>query len=153
MIRLDEDTNGFVIFPFPGSNFTVINDEKTFVYLVAFDTTNKSQLSTIYLEMPGSFVSDDVVDRSFFNDVSKDELLRIEYDKIYFPRKLDHEMQSISLVSCTCIGWSEYSYICANGSPWRASYRELTEEGKKLYYCMKKLHNSKEIRILTFNNI
>jgi len=40
-----------------------------------------------------------------------------------------------------------------DGYSWKATYRDLTEEGKKLYYSMKKLHNNKEVRILTFNNI
>lgn len=154
---LNEDNNGFVFFPFPASGVTINEGEKTLIYLVAFEPKKPdSILSNINLILPGDFVSDDVVDRISLNDVIKNEKIQIDYDNIYFPNlKSDDDllrMSSISLVSCICVGWSSCGYEY-NGIPWRVTYRDLTEEGKKLYYCMKKLHNSKEIRILTFNNI
>jgi len=101
-------------------------------------------------------VSDDVVDRVGLSDVVTNQNFQSEYNNIYFPNlKSDDDlmrMSSIPLVSCICIGWSDCGYEY-NGIPLRVTYRDLTEEGKKLYYSMKKLHNSKEIRILTFNNI
>ena len=52
------------------------------------------------------------------------------------------------------MGWSEFSYeLKDNIGFWSASFRDLTNEGRKLYYSIKKLHNNKEVRILTFNNI
>ena len=40
-----------------------------------------------------------------------------------------------------------------DGNDWICTFRDLTNEGQKLYYSIKKLHNNKEVRILTFNNI
>lgn len=150
-MNFNEDNNGFVFFPLEGPKINVINDNKTIVYLVAFEiTNNKSPLSSIVINLPGDFVSDDVIERSILNDVVKNDVMKNEYDSIYFP---NNKVTSISLVSATTIGWSDNAYEFKNGYPWRATFRDLTEEGKKLYYSMKKLHNNKEIRILTFNNI
>ena len=152
---LNEDNNGFVFFPFPASGLTITEGEKTLVYIVAFEPSS-SILSNINLILPGDFVSDDVVDRVGLSDVVTNQNFQSEYNNIYFPNlKSDDDlmrMSSIPLVSCICIGWSDCGYEY-NGIPLRVTYRDLSEEGKKLYYSMKKLHNSKEIRILTFNNI
>jgi hypothetical protein len=61
---------------------------------------------------------------------------------------------SIPLTTSICMGWSEFSYeLKDNIGFWSASFRDLTNEGKKLYYSIKKLHNNKEVRILTFCNV
>ena len=57
------------------------------------------------------------------------------------------------MTSAICIGWNENSYEFKDGTQWVCSFRDLTHEGQKLYYSIKKLHNNKEVRILTFNNI
>jgi hypothetical protein len=52
------------------------------------------------------------------------------------------------------MGWSEHTFdIKDDLGFWSASFRDLTNEGRKLYYSIKKLHNNKEVRILTFSNI
>ena len=57
-------------------------------------------------------------------------------------------------VSSVLLGWSKFTYQVNNDiQPWICSFRELSEEGKKLYYSFKKLNYDKEIRILTFNKI
>ena len=57
-------------------------------------------------------------------------------------------------ISIVCIGWHNQTFQYANGTKlWSASFRDLTNEGKRLYYSIKKLHNNKEVRILTFNHI
>mgnify|MGYP001004539780 CR=1 FL=1 len=155
---INEDNNGFVFFPLPGNRVSITPGEKTLIYLVAFESRKLSSniLSNINLILPGNFVSDDVIDRMNSNDVIKNEKDQKDYNDIYFPNYDSSDdiirMTSIPMVSCICVGWSDCGYEY-NGIPWRANYRDLSEEGKKLYYSMKKLHNSKEIRILTFNNI
>lgn len=151
-----EDNNGFVLFPY-GERVNKNEGGRTLVYLVAFES-NRTKLSNTTLISPGDFVSDDVVDRLTSNDIIKNELLQNEYNNTYFPDNSHHSsiivnrITSIPFVSTICIGWSDDSYEYLD-RPWKATYRDLTEEGKRIYYSIKKLHNSKEIRILTFNNI
>lgn len=153
-MKFTEDNSGFVFFPMGGPKITVLPDNKTIIYLVAFEPINKTSLSSVSINMPGDFISDDVIERMILNDVVKSDIVKNEYDSIYFPHdSLKDRMTSISLVAAITIGWSDNAYEFKNGNPWRATFRDLTEEGKKLYYSMKKLHNNKEIRILTFNNI
>ena len=157
---LKEDNSGFVNFPIPGKMINRIEGLKTFIYLVAFDIDDISNkpyiLSNLRLSMPGEFVSDDINLRQRAKMVnSLDELIKNgvkdnEYDKMYFPKG----SKSISFTTAICLGWSDYSYeIKDNIGNWTASFRDLTYEGRKLYYSIKKLHNNKEVRILTFNNI
>ena len=71
-------------------------------------------------------------------------------------------MYAISNHTGSTNGGHYFSY-CKNGDkwyeyndridPWVRTFRELTNEGRKLYYSTKKLHNDAEIRLLTFNNI
>ncbi len=163
---LREDNSGFINFPIPGKMINRIEGSKTFVYLVAFDVDDVSNnpyiLSNLRLTMPGEFVSDDINMRQRQkNPKSLDELIKNgtkdnEYDKMYFPnnKNSDDKIISIPMTSAICIGWSEFTYeVKDNIGNWSASFRDLTYEGRKLYYSMKKLHNNKEVRILTFNNI
>lgn len=150
-----EDNNGYIFFPLRGNRIKVNIGGKTLIYLVAFEPKNMSEISNIHIVLPGDFVSDDVVDRVNHQDVIKNQNLQNEYDNNYFPNlSLDeyNRLNSISMVSAICIGWSDDSYDL-DGNSWKASFRDLTDEGKKLYYTIKKLHNNKEVRILTFNNI
>jgi hypothetical protein len=163
-----EDNNGFVNFPNQNNRQLVkLDTGKTFVYIVAFDPQdlvgNPYVLSRVHLSMPGSFIGDDMMQRApdkqsnDIDDLINDQILSDKYDSIYFPdiSKDDVEkMLSVSMVSCICVGWSEYTYELKDHLGfWYASFRELTNEGRKLYYSIKKLHNTKEVRILTFNNI
>ena len=150
-----EDNNGFIMFPY-GNLFSITENEKTLIYLVAFEPRKPGIISNVNITLPGDFVADDVIDRVHIkDDVIENLSCQSQYDNIYFPNDEDDvkRMTSMSLVSCICVGWSESSYEFRDGTPWKATYRDLTHEGKKLYYSMKKLHNNKEIRILTFNNI
>lgn len=151
-----EDNNGFVIFPY-GNRVIVNTDQKTLIYFVVFDIVKNNLLSNIKLFLPGDFVSDDVFDRSVSENIQKNNSLQNDYDNIYFPNLQSKDelnrLLSIPLISSICVGWSNDSYELQDGASWKATYRDLTEEGKRLYYSMKKLHNNKEVRILTFNNI
>lgn len=160
-----EDTCGFINFPPPNGRFVYGKDiGKTLVYLVAFEPTTKidSGLSNVNMEMQGHFVSDDMVNRhssnlSSLDDLISEQIKEDEYDMYYFPNfNSEDELirsKSINLITCVCIGWSNLTYELMGGKIWVAGFRDLTNEGQRLYYSVKKLHNNKEIRILTFNNI
>jgi hypothetical protein len=158
-----EDNNGFVLFPHPNNRIVVGKDiGKTLVYLVAFEPRDKSKLSNVNIFLPGSFSSDDVVGRPEIDyKQGIDSLIEVQrvsdsYEKDYFPSNQDdlERLKSINLISAICLGWENktYEFVRLNKF-WNASFRDLTNEGQRLYYSMKKLHNSKEIRILTFNQI
>ena len=75
---------------------------------------------------------------------------------MYFPNfdstEFWKKQMSINLISVVCVGWSNQSFEYRNDIKfWNATFRDLTPEGKNLYYSIKKLHNNKEVRILTFN--
>ena len=163
---LREDNSGFVHFPIPGKMINRLETGKTFVYLVAFDSedisNNAYELSNLRLVSPGNFISDDVSMRARKkNKMSIDDLIDSkikddEYDNLYFPNSNDDDnlkrLMSIPMTTCICVGWSEYTFdIKGDFGLWTASFRDLTNEGRKLYYSIKKLHNNKEVRILTFN--
>ena len=61
---LKEDNEGFVRFPNINRQITKLDCGKSMVYIIAFDVKDamgqKYDLSNIQLEMPGTFVSDDV---------------------------------------------------------------------------------------------
>ena len=168
---LKEDNEGFVRFPNSNRHISKLDCGKSMVYIVAFDVRDamgqKYALSNLQLEMPGTFVSDDVnrrpvVAKQFTID-ELDELIYQqvkddEYDSLYFPNLIGQDtikkILSIPLTTSICVGWSDFSYETRNEIGfWNATFDDLTNEGKKLYYSIRKLHNNKEIRILTFNNI
>lgn len=160
-----EDNSGFIYFPLPDTGIVGKVNGKTLVYLVAFQPLNtKNQLDNVSIKMPGLFLSDDVSSKQCVDyNMSIDGLVEQqkkedELDKFYFPNISSEDdirrYTSINLISCICIGWSNLTYeYSESGSFWNASFTHLSDEGKRLYYSMKKLHNSKEIRILTFNHI
>jgi hypothetical protein len=166
---LREDNSGFVNFPNNDRSVTRLDTGKTMVYLVAFDTmdlTNKAyDLSNTHLFMPGTFVGDDINSRSkldvnqiTIDDLIEDQRLNDEYDSNYFPNFRGNDkfrkVMSIPMTTCICIGWSEFTYELKDVIGFcNISFRDLSNEGRKLYYSIKKLHNNKEVRILTFNNI
>jgi hypothetical protein len=159
---LREDNNGFVHFPIPGKVIDRIDGVKTFIYLVAFETLDLTNvpyiLSNCRLNLQGTLVSDDVTFRKRFTHNTLDELVEEQLDNNefeirYFPNVDDEIQSSIPLTTCICLGWSENSYQFKNSADWVCTFRDLTNEGQKLYYSIKKLHNNKEVRIFTFNNI
>jgi hypothetical protein len=86
------------------------------------------------------------IDEMIENQIKENEL-----DSRYFPN--DGNTVSIPLTTCICLGWNEFTYVTKEEVPYFVTFRDLTNEGKKLYYSIKKLHNNKEVRILTFNCI
>jgi hypothetical protein len=132
---LKEDNNGYICLPLQDLKYQ-INNKKTLVYIVVFhpeDLIDGYDLSKIRLHDNLTLVGDDV------NGPFESES--------YFEK--NHT--SIPLSAAICIGWSERGFeYKQDKSPWVVNFRNLSYEGKKLYYSMKKLHNQKEVRILTF---
>lgn len=129
---LREDNSGFVNFPINDNSFDRSRGN-TFVYIVAFDIEDISGdsylLSNIRLDIDACYITDDVNSKN-------------KIDSIYL------NGESITLTSCVCIGWSEFSFH--NNTDWYVTFRDLTNDGRNLYYSLRKLHNNKEVRILTF---
>lgn len=151
------DITGFV--NFPGNN--VLNIKKietgrTFIYLVAAEYTyqrglDTEHLSRISIDMNGNYMGDDISPKNnlITSNCSVNDIVSLIKNQ-----SENHWDNNISFISCVLIGWSNYSYqLTDNLQTWVCSFRELTEEGRKLYYSFKKLHYNNDIRILTFNNI
>jgi hypothetical protein len=160
MIR--EDNSGFVNFPIAGKVIDRIEGVKTFIYLVAFETLDLTNvpyvLSNCRLNLQGTLVSDDVSFRKRFTHNTLDEIIEFqldnnEFESRYFPNNDGEKQISIPLTTSICLGWSDHTYQFKDGNDWICTFRDLTNEGQKLYYSIKKLHNNKEVRIFTFNNI
>ena len=160
---INEDNTGFINFPFTDKKLVTIDTGSTLVYIVVFDPNKESNLENINLFLPGIFVSDDVVsrplvDKEFFDleNLIEDNTEQNNYDAMYFPNIVSDEFwkrqMSINFISTVCVGWSNQTYEYRNEIKfWNASFKDLTNEGRNLYYGLKKLHNNKEVRILTFN--
>lgn len=147
----DYDITGFVNFPNPYSkNIKQVDNGKTFIYLVAIDF-NSNEFSKQTLDIEGNYCGDDVTPKNVVNTLQlpiNDIIDKMKSDKI--------EEININklMVSSMLLGWSRFSYqYNSEIQPWVCTFRELTNEGKKLYYSFKKLNYDKEVRILTFNNI
>ena len=159
-ILRDYDMTGFVNFPHLSSgNIKPMDSGKTLVFLVAFDQNRYN----IKLPLVGNFCGDDVMPRLNYNtsnksieniilDLTEEEgfnTIQKNNREFYFKNR-----ESFPVISSVLLGWSKYSYEYNDRiDSWCGTFRDLTNEGRKLYYSMKKLHNDSEIRILTFNNI
>ena len=161
---LKEDNEGFVRFPNTNRQIAKLDCGKSMVYIIAFDVKDvmgqKYALSNLQLEMPGTFVSDDVNRRPViakqFTIDDIDELIEQqskddEYDSLYFPNLMGQDVMkkvlSIPMTTAICVGWSEFSYETRNDIGfWNATFEDLTNEGKKLYYSIRKLHNNNRYR-------
>jgi hypothetical protein len=161
-MKLIEDNTGFVNFPIPGKVIDRIDGLKTFIYLVAFETLDLTNipyiLSNCRLNLQGTLISDDITFRKRFSHNTLDEIVEEqldnnEFENRYFPNNDGEIQSSIPLTTCICLGWCENTFEFKDGNQWVCTFRDLTHEGQKLYYSIKKLHNNKEVRILTFNNI
>jgi len=147
----DFDITGFVNFPNShAKNIKAVETGKTQIYLVAIDFESE-EFSKLALKINGEYIGDDVSPKKHL-DTSKipiNELIGIINSDI----KSDINLNK-PFISSVLIGWSKFSYQVRDDiHPWYCSFRELTNEGKRLYYSFKKLHNDKEVRLLTFNNI
>jgi hypothetical protein len=134
---LKEDNSGFVNFPIM-DNLINKKNGNTFIYIVAFDVDdiiNKPYLlSNIRLDIDAEYITDDINSRN-------------KIDSIFI------NGESIPLTTCVCVGWSEFVFsrnIIGKDIDWYATFRDLSNDGKNLYYSLRKLHNNKEVRILTF---
>ena len=150
-MKQEFDITGFVNFPNPFSkNIKRINNGKTFVYLVAIDFET-DKFSKVILNTEGDYVGDDVTPKRHIDtsQLTVNQVVDLMRDEDNFEINVDKPF-----VSSVLLGWSNFTYGVNNDiQPWVCSFRELTEEGRKLYYSFKKLNYDKEIRILTFNKI
>lgn len=146
---------GFVNFPhYSATAIKRVNTGETMVYLIAFDDDE----FRMNLNLPnlGIFCGDDITqNHSGLHFKNNDEIIErliseeIDIKKFYFNKN-----KKFKIKSCILVGWSNYTYEYVNRiDPWCCSFRDFTNEGKKMYYSLKKLHNESEIRILTFSNI
>ncbi len=146
------DITGFVNFPHvERKDIKVSNSSQTLIYLIAMDID--PQMSCIKLQPSGIFLGDDI---SFQSPKVIDNDLERLIESLKSDTKESNIIgdKSINLLSAILIGWSNLNYTYKNDmSPWICSFRDLTNEGRKLYYSIRKLHNESEIRLLTFNKI
>jgi hypothetical protein len=130
MRTLREDNTGFVHFPNDDNYLSTFG--KTLVYIVAYTNVNNYILSNVKMTI-----------KSTQEDIEDDILL---YDGEFF--------ESNPLVTSICVGWCDGNYISKYENKfWTADFKDLTNEGRKLYYSIKKLHNNKEVKILTINSV
>jgi len=138
MRNLEEDNNGFVNFPIAGEGLKV-GRGKSLVYIVAFSLDYDYILSGSYINLNSSFLTDDVSGRCVKIKGNYEE------EGLSFISS-DNDTKSFPMVSSVCIGWSDSSFINRDsGEYWYANFSSLSQEGKKLYYSIKKLHNNKEV--------
>lgn len=142
MRTIKEDNNGFVNFPL-NDNIRKTNG-KTLVYIIAFDDEDYI-LSNLTLNLIGEYVTDDVTGRCV--KVLNDDEIENDYTNLF-----ENKAKSFPFITSVCLGWNNITFKDDNRF-WFATFRDLTNEGRKLYYSIKKLHNNKEVRILTFNNV
>lgn len=155
MSYIDHDLTGFVNFPhLSAKSIKTVDSGSTYVYLISFDD-NYEQMSQ-EIKQVGNFCGDDVspkqykpIKNSLEETISNLKNTQVISKDFYFPGS-----DQFKVISSVLIGWSKYSYSPIDRiDPWCCTFRELSEEGRKMYYSMKKLHSDSEIRILTFNNI
>lgn len=148
------ELTGFINFPYY-RGIKKVDCGKTYIYVVAFQENSDFGIE---FEKIGNYCGDDVsIGRSFItSDKLIDSTLKelTEEEGYMVDDTVFRNKNKIKLDACVLMGWSQLSYLYQDRlEPWRCSFRDLTNEGRKLYYSMKKLHNNSEIRILTFNNI
>lgn len=143
----DFDITGFV--RFPENNLDVIKSQScsTLVYLLAMDFDDNSS-SNVLLDVNPIFWGDDISPKldlpntyTFTQEHIVSVLRNHSIDRIDISKKV---------ISSVLLGWSKFSYdFKTEFYPWICNFKDLTGEGKNLYYSFKKLHNEKEVRILT----
>lgn len=150
----DFDNTGFVNFPQSEKSIKGIDCGKTLVYLVAL----QEGVANTNIQKIGNFCGDDILSKqnrlsiySTIEDVISEINLESEIQEI---EKFYFRNERIESVSSVLLGWSKFSWQYVDRlNPWCCGFRDLSNEGKKIYYSIKKLHNHSDIRILTFNNI
>lgn len=151
----DYELTGFVNFPTQNSrSIKTIDCGSTCVYLVAFSEIPTHMTQEI--KLVGNFSGDDVMPRSYprFTDNIEENISNLKKVQNYQKEFYFSDKNTFSIISQILVGWSKYSYEYTDRiDPWVCTFRELSNEGRKLYYSTKKLHNDAEIRLLTFNNI
>lgn len=140
---------GFVVFPENREDIK-ISTMNTLVYLIAFDP-NLPELSNLKISVGADFCGDDFTTHQLRNDKNTKDI--IESLKRGSGNLIFNSGKSVNLISSCLIGWSDLSFTTkSNIDPWICTFRDLTNEGKKLYYSIRKLHNESDIRLITLNS-
>ena len=155
MNYIDHDLTGFVNFPHLSTkSIKPVDSGLTHVYLISFDD-NYEQMSQSINQI-GNFCGDDVSPKQYnpFKNSLEETIENLKNTKVISKEFYFGDSGQFNVISSILIGWSKYSYEYIDRvDPWCCTFRDLSQEGRKMYYSMKKLHNDSEIRILTFNNI
>lgn len=149
----DHDITGFVNFPhFSAKSIKPVDCGSTHIYMVAFNADLNHIQS---LPLIGNFCGDDVTPKQnlYTNSKSIEAIINELTNNIDIQSFFKND-KPFPVISSIFLGWSKYSYEYTDRlENWCCTFRELTNEGRKLYYSLKKLHNESEIRLFTFNNI
>jgi len=146
---------GFVNFPINREDIKISKIGSTLVYLIAFDVQeNTLGTSNIRISTNSKLAGDDfTIFQSRINLSNKENILKSLIEK-NDDNLIFKNGKSIKLLSSCLIGWSN---ICFNNKSdtesWVCTFKELTNEGKKLFYSIRKLHNESDIRIITLNTL
>lgn len=155
MNYIDHDLTGFVNFPHPSTKLIKpVDTGLTHVYLISFDDNYEQMTQSI--NQIGNFCGDDVSPKQYnpFKNSLEETIENLKNTKVISKEFYFGDSDKFKVISSILIGWSKYSYEHIDKiDPWCCTFRDLSQEGRKMYYSMKKLHNDSEIRILTFNNI
>lgn len=142
---------GFVNFPVNQPHIEEITNGFTYCYIVAIDP------ALDYEMLPNnSFVNIDFEVKSINDDVTpkkKTDISKMTTEEIINKLKNDdYSKIQNKFVSCVLLGsYDSIFQVKGDIINWNCTFGDLTHEGKKLYYSLKKLHYDKEIKILTLN--
>jgi hypothetical protein len=139
---------GFVNFPFNQPHLVEIPNGFTYCYIVAIDTQRPfNQQSFIKLNFEIKSINDDITPKK------KTDTSRMTAEEIIeILTKTDYSKIENKFVSCVLLGsYDSIFQVKGDIINWNCTFGDLTQEGKKLYYSLKKLHYDKEVKILTLN--
>lgn len=135
---------GFVNFPFNQQHIYMMPSGKTFCYIVSIDIESKE---TSFIDLDFEIKSnDDDVSPKRITDLNK---MTIK-DVIETLKNEKSNQIELNFVSAVLIGSFNASFQMRNDTKgWNCTFGDLTPEGRKLYYSLKKLHYDKEVKIFT----
>jgi hypothetical protein len=147
------DLTGFVRFPHvERQDIKISTSSKTLIYLIAIDM--EGNMSNVKISQNAIFLGDDITFQApKIGGTDLDDIIK-SFKSNDKSSQIIKSSKSTNLLSSVLIGWSNLNYTYKNDmSSWICSFRDLTNEGRRLYYSIRKLHNESEIRLLTFNKI
>jgi len=172
MRRGENVSEGFVNFPFDSPDYPIAGGRGMFVKLVVLESAPDSTeplgmcCGVIVSDMRQEIlVGDDLrpyVDRHIPDDAKGEEILKymdegqkaqLEWMRFHFPREGGEGLEAYisrgyrASIVMGSTGWSGYSNTAGN---WRATFDDLTDDGKALYRLMQQLNPGCPVHLLTF---